>query len=84
MKHAPEKIFPGEAGFVLLVYVGKASKSRVWTGGYTGTRYLFGGKKRKGRVDVRDSIGFLFPDSAGGAPPVFVPGAPFPEKGASL
>ena len=49
--------FPGEAGFALLRYVGRAASPR-WTGPVTGVKYPFlQGEERY--VDARDADAFL-------------------------
>ena len=53
-------LFPGEAGFVRLQYVGQAPDRRYWPGPVTGVKYPFGpGEARL--VDRRDAEVWLRP-----------------------
>ena len=52
-------------------YTGQAEWPRSWKGLYTGARYLFGGSRRVGYVDIRDGLKFLTPRQTNEAKPVF-------------
>lgn len=65
---------PGNAGMVLLQYIGGNRGSATWWGPETGTRYRFGGndQDRLGYVDARDADGML--EMRKGGRLVFQPG----------
>lgn len=49
---------PGEQGFALVTYKGKAKTERDWAGPITGATYVFGGDRVVGLVDIRDASTF--------------------------
>ena len=50
---------PGQAGFEILEYIGASTSDMSWFGPVTKTRYVFGGNKRVGYVDIKDAPGML-------------------------
>lgn len=50
-----EAMLPLEQGSDILEYTGNNFAIQEWRGGATGTRYAFGGMKRRGYVDPRDT-----------------------------
>lgn len=58
-KSASTQMFTGQEGMALIVYLGGNAGTMSWWGEVTGQRYIFGGSRKRGYVDVRDLPGFL-------------------------
>ena len=71
VKEEPPPPWPGERGWLLLAYTGKAPGVRPWRGQVTGCTYWFGQGRRVGYVDARDGVKFLTPRRTNDALPVF-------------
>lgn len=56
---APQNLQPGQDGMVLIEYQGLDAGTSSWWGEATGQRYVFGGTRKRGLVDVQDAPGFL-------------------------
>lgn len=50
---------PGQAGFEILEYIGAGTSDSSWFGPVTKTRYVFGGNRRVGYVDIKDAPGMV-------------------------
>lgn len=50
---------PGQAGFEILEYIGASTGDMSWFGPVTKTRYVFGGNRRVGYVDIKDAPGMV-------------------------